>query len=68
MSTTEPMVRTDAREALESLHIPRSREPTVTGLTLLGVGLCLLGAAFAAGFIVGLGMRVADSLPFVRGP
>lgn len=50
-------------------HIPRNREPTVMGLTLLGVVLMLAGAAFAAGLIVGGVLRLAGwFLALVRGP
>ena len=44
------------------VHLPRNRSPSVTAVTLLGVALALIGCAFAGGFIVGAGMRLADWL------
>lgn len=49
-------------------HLPHLRKPSVTGLTLVGVLLALIGSAFAAGFLVGLGARLADWLALPRGP
>lgn len=42
-----------------SLHLPRERTPSVTALTLAGIALALAGSAFAAGLLVGGGMRLA---------